>query len=464
MKNHTLFLYLLSLLLISCNKTYDNPVLSIEGGRVQGEFIYNLGGPQIPCVIVYKGIPYAAPPVGDLRWRAPQPVEPWDTVMLANQFRTAAPQGAHDPNDGSYGTEFFPEDAPFSEDCLHLNIWTPYSAAGHPNKKLPVCLWIHGGAYMAGWSFEREMDGEQWAREGVILVTANYRLGVLGYLSHPLLTAESGTSGNYGLMDQIFALQWIKRNIAQFGGDPDNITIMGQSAGGGSVRCMAVSPKSRDLVSRVIVMSAGGLGSRLKENATQAQADSLGQAMMEAGGFTTLEQMRSASFDELQEAKNTYDRINGTWTMLCPHIDGRMLVESFDEAAAKGHMADVPYMFGSVADDAEGLDVGFQPLAELRQTYSQQPTYIYRFDAPLPTDGRPALSGSFHSSELWYVFGTQERSWRPFTDEDASLSHSMIYLWTNFARSGDPCDGPLKYQWLPTAKEHPYVQVLKRER
>lgn len=459
---YSIFPYLLGLLFFSCCKAYDNPVLSIEGGRVQGELICDSLTSRLPAVIVYKGIPYAAPPIGDLRWRAPQPVEPWDTILLANQFRTAALQATHNPNDGSYGTEFFPEDAPFSEDCLHLNIWTPYSAANHSEKKLPVCLWIHGGAYMAGWSFEREMDGEKWARNGVILVTANYRLGILGYLSHPLLTAESGTSGNYGLMDQIYALQWIKRNIAQFGGDPDNITIMGQSAGGGSVRCMAISPKSRDLVSRVIVMSAGGLGSRLKENATQAQADSMGQAIMEAGGFTTVEQMRNASFDRLVQAKDNYDRTHG-WTMLGPHIDGTMLVESFDQAAALGHMADVPYMFGSVADDAKGLDVGFQPLAELRQTYSQQPMYIYRFEAPLPTDGRPALTGAFHSAELWYVFGTQERSWRPFTDSDKDLSHKIIYLWTNFARSGNPCDGPLEYHWPHTTKERPFVQVLRRE-
>lgn len=456
---HLFRICFLGILLASCSKTFDNPVLTIEGGQVQGLVCY-IDSSEFPSYIVYRGIPYAAPPVGPLRWLAPQPVEPWDTVMQADHFRTAAPQGKHDPNDGSYGTEFFPEDAPFSEDCLHLNIWTPYQAAGRPEKKLPVCLWIHGGAYLAGWSFEKEMDGEKWAQNGVILVTANYRLGILGYLSHPLLTAESGASGNYGLMDQIFALQWIKRNIAQFGGDPDNITIMGQSAGGGSVRCMAVSPKSRDLVSRVIVMSAGGLGSRLKENATQAQADSLGMAIMEAGGFTSLEQMRNASFDELMEAKNAYDRSHNTWTMLGPHIDGETLVESFDDAAAKGHMADVPYMFGSVANDAEGLDTGFQPLAELRETYSKQPMFVYRFDAPLPTDGRPALQGAFHSSELWYVFGTLNRSWRPFNGDDNYLSDRMIELWTNFARSGNPSEGRTCEYWPCTTKEKPYVHVL----
>jgi len=433
-------------LLVACSPKAEevNPVLTVEGGQVQGVVLENS--------VVYKGIPYAAPPVGELRWRDPQPVVAWEGVLQADHFLNAAPQAAHDYHDGNYGTEFFEHDAPFSEDCLHLNIWSPKGAPAHADKKLPVALWIHGGGYQAGWSFEPEMDGEAWADRGVILVTANYRLGVFGYLSHPLLTAESGTSGNYGLKDQIAALKWVKNNIAQFGGDPENVMIFGQSAGGGSIRCMLMSPESRDLVSSAVVMSAGGLGSVLRENVTQEQADALGKEIMDMGSFSTLEAMRAASYEELQSAVQQYMVAKKTWIMLTPHIDGKTLVENFDDATYNNHLAKVPMMFGSVADDMAGLDRGFERFAEVRDSLGNEPTYIYRFDAPLPTDGRPALEGSFHSSELWYVFHTLKRSWRPFTEVDDELSNRMVDAWTNMAKQHNP-------GW----EKAPYQQKLERK-
>lgn len=431
-----------------------NPVLTIEGGQVKGL--------ELDKVIAYKGVPYAAPPVGELRWKAPQPVVAWDTVMLADHFRNASYQVPHNFEDGDYGTEFFPEDAPFSEDCLQLNIWTPSEAAGDTNKKLPVALWIHGGAYMCGWSFEMEMDGEAWAQRGVILVTANYRLGGLGYLSHPLLTERDGQSGNYGLMDQIAALKWVKRNIAQFGGDPENVTVLGQSAGGGSIRCLCIAPESKELMSRAIIMSAGGLGGRLAEGTPQAVADTQGQAVLAAGGLTTLEQMYAASGADIQAAVEKYNADNKTFVMMPPHVDGKTLVQTFDEAVLAGTVADVPYMIGSVADDMPGLAEGFQAFADARQEKSDKPVFIYHFDAALPDDGRPCLKGSFHSSELWYVFHTQQRSWRPFTEADNELSNRMADYWTNFAKYGDP-NGADGGDWKPTTKEAPYVQELQRK-
>lgn len=431
-----------------------NPILSIEGGRVQGQ--------ELDKVIAYKGIPFAAAPVGNLRWRAPQPVQPWDTVMIADHFRNASYQVPHNFQDGDYGTEFFPEDAPFSEDCLQLNVWTPSNAAGNTDAKLPVTLWIHGGAYMCGWSFEMEMDGEAWAQRDVILVTANYRLGGLGFLSHPLLTERDGQSGNYGLMDQIAALKWVKRNIAQFGGDPDNVTIMGQSAGGGSIRCLCIAPESKGLMQRAIIMSAGGLGGRLAEGTPQSAADEQGKAVLAAGGLTTLEQMYAATGAEIQAAVEKYNAVNKTFVMMPPHIDGKVLTQTFDEAVLSGSVADVPYMIGSVANDMPGLDQGFQPFAEARQDKSDKPVYIYRFDAPLPDDGRPCLKGSFHSSELWYIFHTQSRSWRPFTAADNELSDRMVDYWTNFAKYGNP-NGQEAGAWKPSTKDAPYVQELTRK-
>lgn len=430
-----------------------NPVLTIEGGQVQGQVLDQ--------VIAYKGIPFAAAPVGELRWQAPQPVEAWDTVMIADHFRNASFQVPHNFEDGEYGTEFFPEDAPFSEDCLQLNIWTPTAAAGHAEAKLPVALWIHGGAYMCGWSFEMEMDGEAWAQRDVILVTANYRLGGLGFLSHPLLTERDGQSGNYGLMDQIAALKWVKRNIAQFGGDPDNVTVLGQSAGGGSIRCLCIAPESKELMSRAIIMSAGGLGGRLAEGMPQAEADALGKAVLEAGGLTTLEQMYAATGAEIQAAVEKYNADNSTFVRMPPHVDGKVLTQTFDEAVLSGACADVPYMIGSVANDMPGLDQGFQPFAEARQEKSDKPVFIYRFDAPLPDDGRNCLKGSFHSSELWYVFHTQQRSWRPFTEADDELSNRMVDAWTNFAKYGDP-NGAEGGEWKPSTKEAPAVHEFKR--
>ena len=226
-----------------------NPVLTVEGGKVQGV------PTETPGVTVYKGIPYAAPPVGELRWKEPQPVVPWEGVLVADSFGHPAVQNPHTP--GGYTPEFFFDGDPeFSEDCLYLNIWTP--AAGKPGKKLPVTLWIHGGGYVAGWGSEPEMDGEEWARHGGVLVTFNYRLGIFGFLTHPALSAESphGVSGNYGMLDQIAALKWVKANIAQFGGDPDQVTIMGQSAGAMSVQTLVTSPLSKDLVSGAIIQSA----------------------------------------------------------------------------------------------------------------------------------------------------------------------------------------------------------------
>lgn len=436
----------------SCGKktATETPLtVSVEGGLVQGVAL------ESSACVVFKGIPYAAPPTGELRWREPQPVQPWDTVMLCDHFRNAAPQPAHNPQDGQYGTEFFAEDAPFSEDCLQLNIWVPKSVLSGETEPAAVALWIHGGAYSAGWSFEPEMDGEAWAERGVILVTANYRLGIFGYLSHPWLTAESGTSGNYGLMDQIAALKWVRNNISAFGGDPERIMIFGQSAGGGSIRCMTISPESKGLFSSAIVMSAGGLGGLLAEGMSQEDADAIGKRIIELGGWQSLEEMRAATTDELEAALNRYRFETGNWMALCPHIDGKYIIKTFDQSVVDGSIANVPYMMGSVANDMPGLDAGFQPFADERERFAGAPVYLYRFDAPLPNDGRPCLQGSFHSSELWYIFHTLDRSWRPFGEADEALSNRMVDAWTNFAKSGNP-------GWAATSAEKPYTEQFTR--
>ena len=445
-------------LLMSCRQ--QNPVLEIEGGKVQG--VPSADG----SCLIYRGIPFAAAPVGDLRWKRPQPVTPWEGVRIADSFGNAAMQAAHDPNDGNYGTEFFEEDAPFSEDCLYLNVWTPADAAGKTGKKLPVAMWVHGGAYTGGWGFEPEMDGEAWAAKDVILVTINYRLGVFGFFSHPLLCQENeeGIAGNYGTFDQVAALDWVVNNIAQFGGDPNNIMVFGQSAGAASIKNLVSSPMSKGKISSAVIMSGGGVTEVMRVAADQQTKNEQGLAIAQEAGLETLEQLRAASYEELMTASNAYMFKTRQYMAFGPHADGVVLTKDFSVAALDNEIADVPYMLGYLADDIAGLNSGFERFAEIRSENSKENTYLYYFKRPLPTDGRPALKGAFHSSELWYVFATQDRSWRPFTEADHELSERMVSYWTNFAKYGNPNGKQFKEgtedYWAPATGTNPVFMTL----
>ena len=447
------FLWGLLVLLTGCTSSIDNPVLTIESGQVQGVVLDSAN------VIVYRGIPYATPPVGDLRWKRPQPVKAWDTLMIADTFSDAAMQQAFDPKDASYGTEYYygGDNPNFSEDCLYLNIWTPLSAAGNPAKKLPVALWVHGGGFAVGWGFEREFDGVAWAQRDVVLVTFNYRLAGLGFLSYPELSAEDpdGVSGNYGLLDQIAALKWVKKNIEAFGGDPDNITIFGQSAGGASVRNLCISPMSKNLISKAIIQSGGGL-SDLVPTASKAQSevDAISKKAFDEIGYTSLAELRAESADSIFKVaqKLSSQRI----ISLRPHQDGVVLPQSFEEATYSGSIADIPFMIGYTAGDIGNMRNPILNFAAVRDSVSHKPTYCYVFDRQLPNDGRPCLQGAFHSCDLWYVFHTLGRSWRPFTEADFRLSDEMVDAWTNFAKYGNP-NGQKEGSWIPATRENPYV-------
>jgi len=341
-------------------------------------------------------------------------------------------------------------------------VWAPEYAPGHPDKKLPVAMWVHGGAYFGGWGFEMTMDGDAWAQRDVILVTINYRLGIFGFYNHPELTAEDPdhVSGNYGLLDQIAALKWVKNNIAQFGGDPDNIMIFGQSAGGASIRNLCASPMSKDLIAKAIVQSGGGLGEFIStgEGKTQADFDQVGVELMNAMGFKSLAEMRAASAQDVYDA---YGRVpRGVGGMLSPHTDGVILDKSFDQATYDKTLADVPYMLGYTRDDMMDLSQPILKFAAVRDSLSSKPTYCYLFDRKLPTDGRPSLQGAFHSSELWFVFHTLGRSWRPFTEADFKLSDDMVDAWTNFAKYSNP-NGQSGNAWAPATKDNPVIHEFK---
>ena len=424
----TLLIALAGLMMAGCAQ--QNPVLTVTGGQIQGVESANQE------VIVYKGVPFAAPPVGELRWQEPQPVEAWDGVLTADTFSAICPQPGNPPGT-FYGDEFYWEGNPEeSEDCLYLNIWAPAKTVGKTDATLPVAMWVHGGAFMNGYGHEVTMDGDAWAERGVILVTINYRLGRFGFMSHPLLSEEQGgKSGNYGMLDQVAALRWISENIAQFGGDPDNITIFGQSAGAMSIKDLVTSPLSKDMVAKAIIQSGGGVSNFPgREPAPQSVYDEQGKKFMDANGWFTLEEMRAASWEEIKNAASDGGRFS-------PHPDGYFMDEDFNTAALGGRIADIPYMIGCTADDMGGLGGNsISYFCELRSEQSDQPAYQYYFkrNPPGDDDDPEKDPGAFHSAELWYMFGTLDNSWRPFTEADRVLSNEMLDAWTSFCRDGNP--------------------------
>lgn len=438
------------------------PVLTVEGGEVSGV------PSETPNVCIYKGIPYAAPPIGDLRWKQPQPVKPWKGIRQCDTFGAASLQGDLTPG-SFYWKEFYQDGDPKrSEDCLYLNVWTP--AAGKPEAKLPVIFWIHGGAYMGGYGHEIEFGGDAYAKKGVILVTINYRLGMCGFLAHPLLTAENNSkgSGNYGLFDQLAALKWVKRNISAFGGNPDNITVMGQSAGAGSVQALISSPLTKGLIHRAIIQSGGGLGGIISAKSLQ-EAEKQGSDMWKAAGISTLEEMRAYPAEKFQEVLMKYMQQQKSFGLpYSPCVDGELLTAPLDETARNGQELDIPYLIGYTSEDMmpEVMKKAATDWSLLLEQQGRKPAYVYCFSRDLPGEDMPSsqgafgdMKGAFHSSELWYTFGTLGKCWRPMEKADYELSERMVSYWTNFAKTGNP-NGEGLPQWEPCTKANPHIQTL----
>ena len=433
----------------------DKTIVKVDGGKILGVET------SIEGVYVFKGVPYAAPPIGNRRWKEPQPVIPWDGVRPADDFSAAAVQDPHIGNSNPYNSEFFFQgDPPFSEDCLYLNVWTP--APGERSRKLPVAIWIHGGAYTGGWGFEPEMDGKVWGSKDVILVTINYRLGIFGFLAHPLLSEESehGVSGNYGILDQIAAVKWVHDNITAFGGDPNNITIFGQSAGAGSVKTLVSSPLTGNLIKKAIIMSGGGVSDRPLLQATGLEEIAQrSKEVFDWAGYDTLEKMRAASTEEIYSLPKRYTEKTGkpAGIMTRPIVDGYVSIKSFDDAARDGSIKDIPYMIGFTRDDMGALGAGIDRFCELRNA-TGTPVYAYQFARRLPDSKEKPhdMKGAFHSSELWYVFHSQDHSDRPFTPLDKVLADHVNDCWVNFVKTGDPGRG-----WFPYTPEHPLYMVFQ---
>ena len=413
---------------------------------------------------LFKGIPYAAPPVGNLRWKPPVEPVPWDGVRKCDQWGNAALQKvAFQSRHTGYGKEFYPcGDYPpkTSEDCLYLNIWTP---AQRQDEKLPVMVWLHGGGVQTGYGHEIEFDGDAYCKRCVILVTVNYRLNIFGYFSHPELGKENpyGASGNYGLMDQIQALKYIRENISAFGGDPDNVTVFGQSGGGRSTQAICCSPLAKGLVHHAIVQSAGGIATAAGVRTRQMQEDN-GVAFMKAAGCTDIAQLRALSGEELLTKFNKYlsqarsfEQHNRMGFNIC--TDGYALPDSMEESLVLGKQHDIDYMLGTVSGDERmsSMMASLCGWAEMQNKYNLKPAYLYCFTRALPQKwyNFGALKGAFHSSELWYMFGTLNRCWRPMTKDDYELSEIMLDYWSNFAKTGNPNAQNLPI-WTPYTTEN----------
>ncbi len=468
----------------------DQPVVRAPAGALRGVAQDGLE--------VFKGVPYAAPPVGAGRWRPPVEAPAWKGVRDAAEFGPACVQPG--PRAGSIYAE---PPMPMSEDCLSLNVWTPTKV-----KKAPVLVWIHGGSLVAGSSREGMYDGAAMARRGIVVVSINYRLGVLGYLAHPELSAESpdGVSGNYGLLDQIAALRWIQRNIATFGGDPANVTIAGESAGGLSVMYLMASPPARGLFAKAIAQSAYMISTPTLRGARfgHAPAEMAGAAMADKLGAKGLADLRAMDADTLANAapKAGFAPFGA--------VDGKILpgqlVDVFDRgeqahvsilagfnsgeirslrvlappppADAATYEAEIRKRYGDLAADylklypstdlAESVllaprDALYGWTAErlvAKQTAAGAPSYLYLFDHGYPAADAADLH-AFHASEIPYVFGTAKMTppaWpkNPDTPEEAKLSAAMIGYWTSFARDGVP-HAAGQPAWRPYGAERAYL-------
>jgi para-nitrobenzyl esterase len=474
---------------MTCSLAAADPVVSLRAGLLTGE--------AVDGVDLYKGVPFAEPPVGELRWREPRPASRWSGVLEADSYAPACMQlGVSMPGEPPH---------PVSEDCLYLNVFKP---AGNRDHRLPVMVWIYGGGFTNGATSLPLYSGERLARKGVVVVSVAYRVGPLGFLAHPELTSESphGTSGNYGLMDQIAALQWVKANIEAFGGDPDNVTVFGQSAGATSISILMASPAAQGLFHRAIGQS-GGLfepleiaPSWLLENAERD-----GQAFASSLGARSLADLRALPAGELLG--------KGAGAVSHPVIDPYLLPEPPYDVFAAGRQHSVPLLVGSNADEARSLtdptsvraatftaDIArrWGPLpAPLLEAYrfetdeeAQQARldferdlrfgwdawtwarlhaetgdadvfyYYFVHKPPFPRGTPYEAWGAGHFAELWYVFDQLSANAWPWTAGDRTLAETTVSYWTNFARTGNPNGAGLP-EWPAYSNEHDRVLYLQ---
>ncbi len=446
--------------------------VKVEGGTISGTT--NPAGD----IQIFKGIPFAAPPVGDLRWKAPQPVIKWTGIRKCTEFSASPMQSSPVPF-GPWSEEYLIPKTPISEDCLYLNLWT---GAKSPEEKRPVIVWIYGGGFSSGGAGVPVYDGVAMAKKGIVFVSINYRVGVFGFFAHPELTKESGrnASGNYGLMDQVAGLEWVKKNIAAFGGDPNNVTIAGQSAGSMSVNCLVASPLCKGLFKRAIAESgAEFLASHEMQTSLLNQAEEAGVRYAQSFHVNSVAELRKIPADEL---------LKKPLASRGPIVDGYVLPQSIANIFAAGKQNEVGLLtgwnendgviFGKMknaedfkkqAEQLYGTDAarflqlypadsdeeaaasqaavsrdmifGIQnyTFANLQADHSRYQTYLYRFARRLPARGDYVKYGAFHTGEVAYAYDNLDFVHRcPWEPVDHELAKTMSSYWANFASTGNP--------------------------
>jgi len=435
----------------------------VENGKVRG-----LPGND-PRVTVFKKIPFAAPPVGENRFRAPQPCKDWDGTLNCFEFGPISVQDRPGMGDDLYCREWHVDSGvEINEDCLYLNIWTPANSA---DDKLPVLVWYFGGGFQWGYPSEMEFNGEKLARRGVIVVTVNYRLNCFGYMAHPEITAEAPDApSNFGLLDQQAGLMWVSRNIAAFGGDPDKITISGQSAGGASTMHQFVNEKSRKYVKGAFIMSGmirlPNHSDDIFEPINLAEAEKRGKDFFDFLGVKSLKEARELPFEEIF---NGYNRYVKDHPRMFPILDGKFCSESPIDMIARGDCANAPIVSGNTTDEflVNGVSVVEQAVKStflLRQEAgSKQNMYYYRFDPDIPGDGHKndSYPGTFHSCDLWFFFDNMDKCHRPYTGRHYDLAGQMCDYFANFIKTGDPNGTGRDTNSLPTWQ--PYKKDLHAE-
>ena len=388
-----------------------------------------------PGVTAYKGIRYATAE----RWKHPVAVTHWDGVYEADRYGHCSyqPRAFYNEEENLkkifYYNEFRKgEQYTYSEDCLFLNIFTPETAK--PGDGLPVLVYIHGGGFTGGCGHEKHFDEPVWPRKGVIGVTLNYRLGPLGFACLPELQEEAGCCGNYGLYDQLCAIEWVRRNISAFGGDPEQITVMGQSAGAMSVQQHCLSPLSRGMFRSAVMSSGGGVSPLMKTRPAESSFP-FWKTVMEKAGCESLDAFRALPAQALFAAWDAAKKEVKGGAMSCsPCIDGRLIVSD-----PEPH--DIAYMAGVTSEDM--MPPILLSMARSWCAKRRQPSYCWLFDRQLPGD----RNGAWHSSDLWYWFGTLDNCWRPMEEKDRSLSEEMVRYLCNFVKNGDPNRGEVVPRW-----------------
>jgi len=466
--------------------------LRIENGLISGI------KDSKPDVISFKGIPFAAPPVGDLRWKAPQSVKSWNGVKECKTFSASAMQATPTPF-SMWTSEFIAPAEPLSEDYLYLNVWT---AAKTASEKRPVIVFIHGGAFTSGSGSVPVYDGTAMAQKGVVFVTINYRVGIFGFFSHPGLSKESAskTSGNYGLLDQIEALKWVQKNIASFGGDPTRVAIAGQSAGAFSVNYLVASPLAKGLFQRAIAESGGAV---LPTNPLSGQQN-LKDA--EQRGIEFARSMKVNSIAELRA--KTASELMAVRAMTSPIVDGYVIPKPLFQIFSEGKQNDVPVLMGWNANegnfggqllnaekfkqqttekygvkateflnlfpagtDAEaeqsqlilsGLQTfGVQAYAwmNLQNKTGKSPVFLYHFERAVPYSKDQKPFGAFHTGEVPYAYNNLHMSNRPWEKTDIQLAETMSSYWANFATNGNP-NGSNLPEWKACTPKNLKAMIL----